>query len=436
MSQRLTIRVAWEHLAKGLPEERATFAALGISFNNLSLTEAEDGLANRLRQDVYLSGYRLGEWLAWNWWRLRWEPRKDSLGWAMAHRMASIGGGYIWPNITIFSDGERVVLNAQPTSKKPSEPLRYIAQTAAIVSASEFESEVDLFLNQTIERLRSENIEKTNLDAICHELREERRDPELAKRRKLEALLGRDVDEANQADLDQLLADATRLGEDAVGELAAQNPEDARPLTSGDLASIAISHGFDFNPADAIQLESKAALALPSGVAAWERGVAAAKALRKQLNIGAAPISNDRLSEMVGVSKKVISSATHSGEFPFTLESEPRKGKISIRSKYETGRRFALCRLLGDRIAYTTTDKLRPATSAYTYRQKIQRAFAGEFLCPFKALQDMLHGDLSDDQFDEAADYFNVSNRTIRTLLVNNGLLERDNLELHLASSA
>ena len=69
-----------------------------------------------------------------------------------------------------------------------------------------------------------------------------------------------------------------------------------------------------------------------------------------------------------------------------------------------------------------------PATRTYTYRQKLQRAFAGEFLCPFEALANMLHGDFSVEAMEDAADHFNVSERTIRTHLANHGLIDREEL--------
>jgi hypothetical protein len=119
----LTMHADWEHLDAGPPEERACFAAIGIQDGAVCLTEAEDAFVRRVRRVVHLSGYELAEWLAWNWWRLRWEPRRYSPSWAMAHRMSTIGGGYVWPNITVASDGERVTLAAQPTRPNPAEPL-------------------------------------------------------------------------------------------------------------------------------------------------------------------------------------------------------------------------------------------------------------------------------------------------------------------------
>ena len=190
MTDRLEIKTDWEKLDVGPPEERAAFAAIGIRFNDIWLTEAEDAFVKRIRQQVYLSGYRLAEWLAWNWWRLRWEPRRTSLDWAMAHKMSTIGGGYVWPNITIVSDGERVVFEAHGTAAKPQEPLRYITQFVSTLPAAEFEHAIDRFVEQVVGQLLAERVTNTNLAAIWSDLQEERRVPAIAIRRKFEALLG------------------------------------------------------------------------------------------------------------------------------------------------------------------------------------------------------------------------------------------------------
>ena len=58
-----------------------------------------------------------------------------------------------------------------------------------------------------------------------------------------------------------------------------------------------------------------------------------------------------------------------------------------------------------------------------------QRAFAAELLCPFDTARDMLDGDYSDENLLDVADYFQVSDRTVRTQLVNNHLLERSELD-------
>src|SRR5260370_13467765 len=102
MQPTLNISAEWERLDEGELEERACFAALGIQCHDRWLTEGLDGFVNRVRQAPLLSAYHLAEWMAWNWWRLRWEPRSSAPEWAFAHRLTTIGHGYVWPHAPIL----------------------------------------------------------------------------------------------------------------------------------------------------------------------------------------------------------------------------------------------------------------------------------------------------------------------------------------------
>lgn len=148
----------WEALNEGSAEERSCFAALGIEASGVWLTEGRDALANRLRRAPLLSAYHLAEWFAWNWWRLRWEPRAASEDWGFSHKIVNIGGGYIWPNITIFSDGERTALVTRSTRARTDTPFRYITNFSAIISSADFEVEVDNFVAQVLERLDASGV--------------------------------------------------------------------------------------------------------------------------------------------------------------------------------------------------------------------------------------------------------------------------------------
>jgi hypothetical protein len=425
----LKFETDWELSTSGKPEEAATFAALGIKFGNNWLTEAEDSFVNRVRQKVYLSAYPLAEWLAWNWWRLRWESRRHTHDWAMAHRTSNIGGGYVWPDITIFSDGERIVLNCNPTRSRPTEPLRYLCQLAAVVRAPIFEDTISTFVQATLDQLDTKKIKASNLLAVWQNVLEERSSPELAVRRKLEALLGYDVDEANEELIERLVRDIGKLGEAGVQELAASFSGKSSVASSDEIESAASTYGFPCNPRDAVRLRSDLVNHLPVGEAAWKRGIAAARALREQESLSQDSISNERLCQLVGVTSAVISNRNQRGPFTFEYDAKQTEGKIVIKSSYETGRRFGLARLLGDRIAGATSGPLKLAAQrTFTYRQKLQRAFAGEFLCPFHQLENVLDGDFSDDAIQDAAQHFNVSDITVRTLLVNNRAIDRDNL--------
>jgi hypothetical protein len=424
-----SIVAEWEPLDSGPPEERACFAALGVQANGIWLTEGSDALANRLRQAPLLSAYHFAEWLAWNWWRLRWEPRSKAKDWAYAHRVATIGSGYIWPNLTIFSDGERTALIAKPTDERPQTPFRYITDRPVVVPASELETELDIFIDQVLERLAWAKVPNSNLEKIWRGVCEERRTPDLARARKLEALLGQDPDESNPQILDQLAADAQQLSVSAIEELAAEHGQSNRILTADELREIADRSGFDASPRSTARLTTASELPRGGQVPAWRLGAQAAQALREQEGLDREPISDVQLADMAGVQVTALGDRKGVAGISFALDENLDRGRVVLRSKWYEGRRFELARLLGDRVAGSTGGRLLPATRAYTYRQKMQRSFAAEFLSPFAAVDEMLEGDYSMENQQDVASRFQVSPLTIRTLLVNHGRLEREELD-------
>lgn len=437
MTSQLDIEAEWEILKSGVPEERACFAAIGIRFGDLWLTEVSDHRAKRTRTHPFLSAYRLAEWLGWNWWKLRWEPKRRTADWNLAHRMASIGGGYVWPNITIRSDGERVVLNAKPTASTPAEPIRYIANAAVVVRAVDFEGAVDRFMEQVCAQLQAEGIPDSNVNRIWQETLEERSDPEKVIWRKLEAILGFDPDDADPGVIKSFLDNAASFGERAVTELAADVPANTTTVSPSGIYDIAQTAGYEWREADAVRLRPKTRLPAIGAEPAWRRGIDSARALREQQRLGNGCIDNRRLAALAGVSQAVIDDGRRGPAFCFALKTQPNNGKIVLRARHGTGRRFELARLIGDQVAGGGGgEALHPVTSSYTYRQQYQRSFAAEFLCPLNALEEMLGGDRSAEAIEDAAHAFNVSEWTIRTKLVNHGLLDRGQLEEELYSDA
>jgi hypothetical protein len=422
----------WELLDEGSPEERACFAALGIEARGRWLTEGRDTLANRLRSAPLLSGYHLAEWFCWNWWRLRWEPRASNEDWRFAHKIANIGQGYIWPNITIFSDGERTALIGKATEERPGTTFRYINDHAAVVPSSEFESEVDNFLEQVLSRLESLGVRNTNLMQIWEELCAERRDPKIARMRKLEALLGFDPDESNSDTVNVLVENSAALGTAATEEIAADSgvSETNTVPSVGELAKTASRVGFSASPADMLRLHAPVdQLGLRAEIPAWRIGADAAQMLRRQEKLEDNPLSDRDLIRMLAVDSRAIDNREGSGtNISFVLEEAGRHSKIVLRSRWHTGRRFELARLLGDRLL-NEGGNLYPATRSFTYRQKLQRSFAAELLSPFSAVLHMLEGDYSQEKQLDVAEHFKVSDVTIRTQLVNHRILDREDLD-------
>ncbi len=428
MTKSLSIRADWERTDEGTPEERATFGMLRMGTADVSLTEGFDAYVNRLRDGPLVSAYYAAEWFAWNWWRLRWEPKSNRPGWANAHVMSSIGSGYVWPNITILSDGSRVVFVPEP-SHPNAKPLRYIADTPLVVSGGQFESAIDEFIAQVLDRLKTENVQETNLYRIWRDVMTERAEPSAALRRKLEALIGAEPDEADTATIDRLEAEGRDVGLAAVAELAADQGAEGKSHTVSELRSIAASIGYDAKPSDAVTLRDPSVLPKVAEAAAWLRGAVAARELRNQMHLGAAPISNNRLEEMAGVAKGLIKGPNKYDDMSFSLDESTSGSRIVLGSKWETGRRFNVTRLLGDRLCMPDNEKLKAATHTYTYRQKVQRSFAAELLCPFEALEDWLRGNYSNESIENAAEHFTVSPRLVETMLANNRRIDRSGLE-------
>jgi hypothetical protein len=425
----LSITADPERLDEGSVEERACFAAISIRYGNISLTEGHDGIVNKIRPAPLLSGYHLAEWMAWNWWRLRWEPRSNAPDWNFAHRLTTIGEGYVWPNVTIFSDGERIALIAKPTRERPNTRFRYLSDAAAVVAARDIEYVIDKFIEQIRGLLREGKVPETNLDRIWEDVGEERRDANAAKRRKLEALLGREPGQADEAMIEELLADGEALGELAMNEIAADHPQGGDLLTAKALQELASTSGFYASPYDIVHLPPDTKLPYAGEVAAWWMGAEIARALRNQEKLGTEPISNDVLVKLAGTQDNALTARTPGPAISFALDNGDAESRIVLRSKWETGRRFELARLLGDRIMAPAGGRLFPATRAHTYRQKAQRSFAAELLSPFEGVDDLLSGDYSMENQQDVAEHFQVSELTIRTLLVNHRGLEREDLD-------
>jgi hypothetical protein len=319
-------------------------------------------------------------------------------------------------------------LLATPTAPRPAEPLRYLADAAAIVRASSFENAVDRFLEQVLGQLRLEEVGATNLEDIWDDVLAERRDPTTARWRRLEAALGYDPGEAPDEEIEALLADEAILGRHAASELAAARPDGERAITAAELQNLAKTHGVELSPAHAVRLDEGRRPRPSAEFPALRGGIEAAQALCAQEALGVKPLTNEVLADLSGIAVEALEDIGAS-KMSFALEDEHEVRVVLRRTSWQTTRRFDLARLLGDRLLRTSGARLFPATRAYTYRQKWQRAFAAELLCPFDALIKMLAGDFSDEALERAAQHFAVSELAVRTILVNNGLLTPEDLE-------
>ena len=430
MSNGFEIQYEWSPTEAGNSLDGFTRAALSVVLGDVCVTEVEDRLAKNTRREVHLSAHRMALWFAGNWWRLRWEPEPNQpmLDWKMSHNLASAGGGYIWPNITFGSDGESVLIHAQASPPSIQEPIRYLHSRTGVIAAGTFEYAIDDFVNATIAKLPDTIDDGPRLTEMWAEVISERNDPELYTWCQLEARLGHDPGEASESLIDNLLALRNAYGSDAIQEMAAASQDDVLDhleVLGSRIGPYSIAARFPDRDAIHHQYRQQVTpLAVP-----WQHGVATARAARSVWSLPPGPIRTGTLSDLFGVD--IAKYPTDS--LPMSAGMRDHNSdivRIALNPSRLTGRRFALARLVADHITAPQDELLLPLTRAHTSRQKFQRAFAQEFLCPIEELEAFLGiARPGDDEIDDAAAYFEVSPLTIKTTRVNKGIMERETLD-------
>lgn len=161
----------------------------------------------------------------------------------------------------------------------------------------------------------------------------------------------------------------------------------------------------------------------PTGVP-WKRGVAAARQLRNMAGNVSGPIKDSELYEFLGLTNTAVDAWSAPGVRFVSIAKPDERGTMNFipRKSHPLARRFEFARILGDVVTRPEHNRgWLVSSDISTARQKLQRAFAAELLCPIDALLEFLNDDHSESSREEAASHFNVSELTISSLLNNNG---------------
>lgn len=431
MAERFSLELAWLPSAQGLKEDQLTAAALRIAFPDGIATRVRDMWSQTVLDSVHVSAYPLALWFASSWWRLRWEPRTGpySTDWLMSHDMRAAGHGFIWPPLRFESDGEIIEALYRPDSRA-KEPVRYLGRFTATIAASEFERSIDDFVGRVLERLMNAGMPQTELRHLWNEVMEERHHPEITARRRLEAQLGFDPDEAPDQIFTRLATLVTEAGQDAVSEIAPALEKNDLSASLAQTIEIAHSPGIrvrispDRGFVDQRRHDYEAAVP-------WERGRLLAQDARSSWSLSGDSLKDEELSQILEIPSSVFDtvkaqSATmglavrKNGELSLHFRGEPRYSPRVARYS----RRFECARFIADDLL-AVNDRWLPATDTPTARQKMQRAFAAEFLCPIESLKGYLKGDYSEERIKDAAVHFAVPTVLVKSQLANHGLIPR-----------
>jgi hypothetical protein len=325
------------------------------------------------------------------------------------------------------SDGEAIQVWAEATPSDKA-PVKYLTSAHGVISGEEFERETDRFLEGVLARLNAVDVRDTELHLLCVELSEERANVELATYRRLEAIAGFDAGEGPHNVLAQLEALVPEAGIGAVQEIATLCTSSESGKTLADTKRLACEPGLQarLNKVVMQPLDAHVYRRTP----AWMRGKEIARTLRRRLAMDGHPVSDSTLCDVLGISPERMLDAPNSAAVPLGLAVRQGQEHLSLhpRRRSVPGRRFELARFVCDHLIAAEKDRWLPVTDGKTSRQKVQRAFAAEFLCPVDDLTSYLDGDFSDDAIEDAATHFRVGTWAVESQLVNNGVVPRSML--------
>ena len=401
---------------------------ISLRSDNVCFTELKRDGESVSDQYLHAPPIQLAFWLTDNWWRLRWEPLvSDEVdpGWRLAHELSGIGGGYIWPRLRIWSEDSRIGLASFSDPLSMNHALQFTTDALVFVNAEKYEAVIDDFLKKCVESVSKE---KAALDAQVSALEEERNDQDVSVWRRLEAKLGYDVDDAPGELVNTFLELIRKFGTSGVEEaIVAVQGEDSA-ITLKEEIAVTRNSGVACDLNDAVK-SGRSMLQEITDNPVWKRAEKSAIAVRESLGVKGGPMGNKRLSELINVSSDFFRSRKSD---PINLkyglrlrEGDKQSDLVALSSRWPQARRFDLCRVLGDSI-WSDCDAIGPVTRAKTGRQKFQRAFAQSLLCPCDELLDYIGTDSpSAEDISAAASHFLVSEKVIQTVLVNKGVIDR-----------
>ena len=393
------------------------------------------------REDTFLHAPPAGIafWMLDNWWRIFHEPEPPDIvtaNWLLAHEMSSIGGGYAWPAARFWGEGHQVGIRAHPLYRDSSGPVRFEADYSCSIPSVDVERAFDAFLERVCELALDDH---DALWDLHRQVKVERADPEVAVWRAIEARLGFDVDEAPVELMHRLNELIAEHGLDAVSEACVSK--------QGHDVSLALEEGLWAVENSRTKVDLSAAVSatrsqadedLPyasdasAGTAPWKIAEETAANIRESLNVPSGPVSNGCLRDLLGVSAHHFSHIHSFTSIPYGIRRRDLglpTSTVALKAVRPEAKRFQLCRVLGDAI-WSEDDSLGLISSAKSARQKFQRAFAQNFLCPSKDLLDYIGNDSpTSDDVTAAAHRFRVSERLVQLTLVNKGVIDRQEFQ-------
>jgi hypothetical protein len=160
----------------------------------------------------------------------------------------------------------------------------------------------------------------------------------------------------------------------------------------------------------------------------WERGRSLARDVRLSYGWNDRPLSDESGASLLGIREADLKPSRSDSAAPvvgLAIRELGNAMRLHFRRRNRAGLRFEAARLLCDELVAPDSDQWLSATDTRTSRQKVQRAYAAELLCPIEHLDEFLSGDYTQERIEDAAEHFGISPLAISSHLANNNRIGR-----------
>lgn len=410
MSRNLKFEIDWLGTSSSVrsAELRETWARLTISVGDDVVTLVEDVQNRSIRRSIYVSLYPFAEWIATNWWLLRFNGRGQRR-FDVERRQTTLGAGdgFLWPDLRIVPEGESTELTWWSDQRpRVGAESRYLAQGTATVSSDETMFELTRLVQAVIDRLDEADLNETPLH------------------KEWSASTGLDSDESEFAEA------SARLGLDPFSDGI-----DFAALIESAFASLDPAVRDDFLDAvsprgieESLDWVSRGLIKVPPGVsdlglerirsefgvtprldsvAPWQLGWESARRVREIMDVATgAPVEQIPVQQNFEASgrREIMGVGCGFGD---------GIGLVTSRNLNEASNRFHRARAIWHALAHDNGEPFL-LTSAFSTSQSVGRAFATEFLAPSSGLDTFLAGDFTSDAIQDAAVHFDAPVEVVR----------------------
>lgn len=414
-------------------ELRATWARLEIIIGEHKATRVMDeSSARSVRDAIYVPVYPLAEWIASHWWFLLYERTEARPGFDRRHCMRYAGDGFAFPPLRLVSDGIRCTIEAEPKAF-PNAGIQFLETFVSSVNQDQALEELKRFVSSVCTRLDEKNIRGSLLQedwaAIC------------------------------SADKDEILfcRAVSSMGSDpyAIDVEAAHAVIAAREKVSSDLlwddlteaaslgtlescvswmneASSKLNQTSKLEPV--VSRNDLNGAAHTDRLVGWQQGYIGARSLWGSGKVGAESGSGrfdwqsvikgweasswQEVHQVTAAPVRSIHALLEQGQDTFSFVV-PVGRKVRPESQA-----FLMARALGEHLWHDSAQGSHSMlTGSQSWRQQRSRAFAAELLAPSADLQQQISGStITNDEVDELAEYYGVSDWLIRHQLRNHEL--------------